>query len=201
MEIERGEWRTFFFFFFFSFFAISINRKGITSRVIFLTNQPDSCERLPLLKKKDLLVLTKQKGLKERPIRTNSKYFGVAHAYAEASLHYLQLRWRGCWQISTWVWFWRTNRPTILWNCVHHSQRCSPGSASRRGRGQISTWVWFWRRNRSTILWNCVHHSRRRSPSRANRLAVENQHSQKRHLYDFRDSFPPHLLPHHERRT
>ena len=63
----------------------------------------------------------------------------------------------------------------------------------RRGCGQISTWVWFWRRNPSTVLWNCLHH--RRSPGRANKLqAVENQHSQKRHLHDFRENFPPHFL-------
>ena len=60
----------------------------------------------------------------------------------------------------------------------------------QRGCGQIGTWVWFWRRNRSTILWSYVHHRQRHSPGRANRLqAVENQHSQKRHLHDFREIF------------
>lgn len=64
----------------------------------------------------------------------------------------------------------------------------------------MSTWVWFWRRNPSTTLWNCwVHRSQRRSsPGRANSLAVKKQRSQKRHLYHFRENFPPHCLPHQE---
>lgn len=91
---------------------------------------------------------------------TQNKRKCADHAHAEASLQYfLQLWWRGC--------------------------------------GQVSLWVWFWRWKPSTTLEN----SWRRSPGRANKLAIENQHSQKRHLYDFRESFPPHFSPDQEHRA